>query len=160
FDVVYTGLGALVWLPDVRRWAEVVAALVAPGGFLYLAEFHPIGNVFADDDLTAAYPYFHDAPMEWEDAGSYADLDAATRNNRTHQWNHGLGAVVSAVVDAGLVVERLIELDHTLFPRWPFLVRDPETRDTYRMPPDRPSLPLMYALRAGRPASDRGEARR
>jgi 2-polyprenyl-3-methyl-5-hydroxy-6-metoxy-1,4-benzoquinol methylase len=26
FDVVYTGLGALTWLPDVPRWAEVVAA--------------------------------------------------------------------------------------------------------------------------------------
>jgi SAM-dependent methyltransferase len=41
FDIVYTGLGALCWLPDIDRWARTAASLVAPGGFLYLAEFHP-----------------------------------------------------------------------------------------------------------------------
>ena len=25
FDLVYTGIGALCWLPDVRQWAEVVS---------------------------------------------------------------------------------------------------------------------------------------
>jgi SAM-dependent methyltransferase len=148
FDVVYTGLGALTWLPDVPRWAEVVAALVAPGGFLYLAEFHPLASVLGDE-LTVEYPYFHEAPMVWDDPGSYADLAAKTTANRTHEWNHGLGEVVSAVIDAGLVVEHLHEFDYTLFPRWPFLVRD--DTGAYRMPADRPSLPLMYTLRAKNP---------
>ena len=40
FDIVYTGLGVLPWLPSVEAWAAVAAALVRPGGFLYLAEFH------------------------------------------------------------------------------------------------------------------------
>src|SRR6478735_9299161 len=31
-DVVYTGIGALCWLPDIREWAGVVAALLRPGG--------------------------------------------------------------------------------------------------------------------------------
>ncbi|MGH8882387.1 MAG: class I SAM-dependent methyltransferase, partial [Stackebrandtia sp.] len=39
FDIVYTGIGALCWLPDMTRWAETVASLLKPGGFLYLAEF-------------------------------------------------------------------------------------------------------------------------
>src|ERR1700683_2113528 len=26
FDLVYTGIGSLGWLPDIRRWGEVVAA--------------------------------------------------------------------------------------------------------------------------------------
>ncbi len=59
FDIVYTGLGAINWLPDIGRWAETVAALVRPGGFLYLAEFHPITNVFGDEDLTVEHGYFH-----------------------------------------------------------------------------------------------------
>jgi SAM-dependent methyltransferase len=150
FDVVYTGLGALNWLPDVRRWADVVAALVAPGGFLYLAEFHPVHSVMADDDLTVEYPYFHEAPLVWDEPGSYADQAARTTANRTQEWNHGLGEVVSSVIDAGLVVAHLHELDQTLFPRWPFLVRDES--GAYRMPPGRPSLPLMYTLRAEKPA--------
>jgi SAM-dependent methyltransferase len=149
FDVVYTGLGALNWLPDVPRWAGVVAELLTDGGFLYLAEFHPIHQVLSDDDLTVEHPYFHDDPMQDDSPGTYADLTAETTANRTHEWTHGLGEVISSVVDAGLVVEHLHEFDHTLFPRWPFLVRDES--GVYRMPPDRPSLPLMYSLRARKP---------
>ena len=32
YDLVFTGIGALCWLPDIRRWAEVVARLLRPGG--------------------------------------------------------------------------------------------------------------------------------
>ena len=41
FDVVYTGIGALCWLPDIRRWAGVVAGLLRPGGRLFIREGHP-----------------------------------------------------------------------------------------------------------------------
>jgi 2-polyprenyl-3-methyl-5-hydroxy-6-metoxy-1,4-benzoquinol methylase len=41
FDVVFTSFGVLNWLPDVPRWAEVVAHFVRPGGFFYIAEAHP-----------------------------------------------------------------------------------------------------------------------
>ncbi len=34
FDLVFTGIGALCWLPDIRRWASVVAGLLRPGGRL------------------------------------------------------------------------------------------------------------------------------
>ncbi|MET9971881.1 class I SAM-dependent methyltransferase, partial [Streptomyces sp. NPDC006356] len=44
FDVVYTGKGALCYLPDLHRWAGVVARLLRPGGRLYLVEFHPLLN--------------------------------------------------------------------------------------------------------------------
>ena len=30
FDVVYTGIGAINWLPDMERWARVVAELLEP----------------------------------------------------------------------------------------------------------------------------------
>jgi len=46
FDIVYTGLGAINWLPDIERWARVMAELLAPGGTFYLAEFHPFSWVF------------------------------------------------------------------------------------------------------------------
>lgn len=146
FDLVYTGLGALNWLPDVERWARVMAELVAPGGRFYLAEFHPFAGVFADDDLTVAQPYFHTEPLVWDEPGTYADRDASTMHNRSMEWNHGLGAVVSALVAAGLRIEFLHEHDHTLFARWPFLERASD--GTYRLPERVPSLPLMYSLLA------------
>ncbi|MEA2323579.1 MAG: hypothetical protein QOD81_3429 [Solirubrobacteraceae bacterium] len=149
FDVVYTGLGALIWLPDVRRWADVMTALLNPGGRFYLSEFHPMADVFGDDDLSIAHPYFGGEPIEWDEPGTYADLSAATEHNRSIEWHHGMGEVVSALIDAGLRVELLHEHDHTLFPRWPFLQR---TGAIWRLPDSIPSLPLMYSLRATLPA--------
>jgi SAM-dependent methyltransferase len=147
FDVVYTGRGALNWLPDIERWAGVVASLVRPGGFLYLAEFHPFINVFGDEDLTVEHDYFQgEAPQVWDEPGTYADFEAETHHNLTYEWNHPLGEVVSAVVSAGLTVELLHEYDYTMFPRWPFLVKS--GFDTYRPPEGAPKIPLMYSLRA------------
>jgi SAM-dependent methyltransferase len=150
FDVVYTGRGALNWLPDIERWAGVVAALIRPGGFLYLAEFHPFTEVFGDDDLTVEHDYFQgESPQVWDEPGTYADFDAETSHNVTYEWRHPLGEVVSAVISAGLTVELLREYDYTMFPRWPFLEKS--GFDTYRPPEGTPRLPLMYSLRAGKP---------
>lgn len=150
FDVVYTGLGALVWLPDIGRWADVVARLLRPGGCLYLVEFHPVVDIFNEDDLVAEYPYFAPEGARWDDGGTYTDPDAVTEHNGMWNWTHPLGSVVSALIDAGLVLELLHEHDFTLWARWPWLERHDD--HTFRLPPDRPSLPLMYSLRARRPA--------
>ncbi len=146
FEIVYTGIGAINWLPDIERWAREMAALTAPGGCLYLAEFHPFSHVFGDDDLTVEYSYFHEEPFDFPAAGAYAADPAATFvHNRSFEWNHGLGAVVSAIIGAGFELEFLHEHDHTLFARWPFLEGE---RGSFRMPAGRPSLPLLYSLRA------------
>jgi SAM-dependent methyltransferase len=147
FDIVYTGRGAIIWLPDIGRWAEVVAELLKSGGFLYLTEFHPFTDIFGDEDLSVEYDYFQDEhPRVWDEPGTYADFDAETSNNVTYEWNHTLGDVVSAVSDAGLNVELLHEYDYTMFPRWPILEKS--GFDTYRLPEGTPRIPLMYSLRA------------
>jgi SAM-dependent methyltransferase len=150
FDVVYTGLGALNWLPDLSRWADVVGSLLADGGFLYLAEFHPFTDVFADDDLTVEASYFHDpAGIRIEDdGGTYADLTASTANNATHEWSHPIAEVIEVVLGAGLRLELFHEHDYTLFPRWPHLVVEPG--GIWRQPDGSPRLPLIYSLRARR----------
>src|SRR5215210_2531267 len=110
FDVVYTGIGALGCLPSVRRWAEVVASLLRPAGFLYLAEIHPFATLFADGEQRIAYPYLeHAEPLVFDEPGSYADRAAATSHNRTIEWSHGLGEVVTALIEAGLQLEELRE---------------------------------------------------
>ena len=150
FDIVYTGLGALNWLPDLRRWSAVVGSLLAEGGFLYLAEFHPFADVFADEDLTVEYDYFHDpAGIRLEDdGGTYADLTARTSVNVTHEWSHPISEVLTAVLGAGLHLELFHEHDYTVSPRWPHLVSDDGR--TFRQPEGTPRLPLMFSLRARR----------
>jgi SAM-dependent methyltransferase len=149
FDIVYTGKGALVWLPDVVRWAQVAASLVKPGGFLYLTEFHPFGNTLSEDDgRTVAYDYFDRSPQVWEGPGTYADFEAKTEQNIAVGFHHGIGDVVSALISEGLRLEFLHEYDMTLFSQYRVL----EDRDgSYRLPAGMPCVPLMYSLRASKP---------
>jgi len=120
FDLVYTGVGALNWLPDVRRWAQVVAALLRPGGRLHLREGHPMMWALDEDRtdglLVVKYPYFETAePLVFEgEGGTYVTTDQVFTKNTTHEWNHGLGEIVTAVLDAGMELTRLDE--HTTVP--------------------------------------------
>ncbi len=151
FDVVYTGKGALIWLPDISAWATVCAALLAPGGTFYLSEFHPVADIFAWESLELERSYFDREPLYDESTGTYADLDAPTTHNASYEWQHPLGTVITALVDAGLEIQFLHEYGFTLFPRWPFL----ERRDdgTFVLPPELPQLPLIYSVRALKPVS-------
>ena len=152
FDVVYTGKGALNWLPDVGRWAETAAALTAPGGRFYLLEFHPFGDVFDNeaDSLRLRYPYFARAePLRAHDPGSYVDAAAETVHNEAYEWLHPLGEVVSALAAAGLTVEFLHEFDYTLYERFRFMRREGRA---WTLPEHRASVPLLYSIRARKPA--------
>lgn len=145
YDIVYTGLGALVWLPDITRWAETVAALLKPDGLLYLAEFHPFSDILDDETgTTVTLDYFARGPYLWEEAYTYTGGKLAAPMT-TMQFQHGLGEVVSAVAAAGLRVEFLHEHDHTLFRRFATLSGD---GTGYRVPEGAPRIPLMYSLRA------------
>ncbi|MFI9259303.1 class I SAM-dependent methyltransferase [Streptomyces sioyaensis] len=149
YDIVYTGIGALNWLPDLERWADTAASLVAPGGFLYLAEFHPLCDALDDETGSRiVHDYFSRDAWVGETPGSYTDFGAPTVNNRSVEWQHRLGDVVSALAGAGLRIDFLHEHDMTMFQRFAALRRD---RDGYhRFGPDRPRIPLMYSLKASR----------
>jgi SAM-dependent methyltransferase len=145
FDVVYTGKGALIWLPDVARWAEVAARLLKPGGFLYLVEFHPAATVLADDGPSLAVDYFRHDPFVGEWPGSYADPDAATTHNLAYEWLHPISSVLGAVLGAGLRLQFFHEWDYTISAFYPWLV--PDGRGRWRFPGPG-TLPLMYSLKA------------
>jgi len=152
YDVVYTGIGALCWLPDIRRWAETVAALLRPGGRLYLREGHPV--LWATDEigpgrLELRYPYFERAdPTRFEEAYTYTDGEPLA-DPVGYEWNHGLGEIVQAVLDAGLVLTRLVEHDEVDWPAYPWMV---ETgRAHWRLPDDSTPMPLEYTLEASKP---------
>ncbi|WP_033431560.1 class I SAM-dependent methyltransferase [Saccharothrix syringae] len=147
FDVVYTGVGALVWLPDLVRWARVVADSLVDGGFLYLVEFHPLADLLGDDGRTLQDDYFRADGETYDHPHTYTDGPELTRT-RSVQWQHGLGDVVTALAGAGLRVDFLRERETTLFRRYPVLERT--GTGEYRFPPGHPRLPMLYSLRATR----------
>lgn len=152
YDIVYTGVGALCWLPDIGRWAEVVRELLRPGGELYLFEFHPVEWMLEPDAAgrpMLAVDYFTPPHGYRGGAVSYAD-DAPAAADATVEWNHPLGEVVTALAQAGLAIESLRELDRSVLARWPGMAAGPD--GMFASPAGGPSLPLMYVLRARRPA--------
>jgi SAM-dependent methyltransferase len=113
FDLVYTGVGALTWLPDIRRWGRVVADLLRPGGRLFIRDGHPMLHALSvgeDGQLVATKPYFEAAEARVSDyAGTYVQTDVALEHSVTHWWNHGLGETVTALLAAGLTLTGLTE---------------------------------------------------
>jgi SAM-dependent methyltransferase len=150
YDIVYTGIGALYWLPDLWRWAETAASLVAPGGFLYLAEFHPFLQVFGwHSAREVVEDYFRPEPLVTDEPGSYVEIEAETVDNLSFARLHTMGDIVSAICATGLRLEFLHEHDVTVFQQFPELVRGED--GMFRLPEGRPRLPLMYSLKASRP---------
>ncbi|OOC53683.1 MULTISPECIES: class I SAM-dependent methyltransferase [Nocardiopsis] len=150
FDVVYTGTGALMWLPDIERWARTAAGLLRPGGRLYLAEFHPLADVLDDGDgVTAVHDYFARGARTYEVSGSYADWEAETTHNTATEWHHTLGDVISAVAGAGLRIEFVHEHGTIAFRRCDALVAD---GGRFRYPDRSARLPLTYSLAASAPS--------
>ena len=152
FDIVYTGLGALLWLPDVGEWARTVRRLLRPGGRLYLTEFHPFTDVLEEEDgkLVAVRDYAGDTAVMYDEPGTYADLEAPTTNNVSYEWTHTVSDVIGAVLAAGMALELFSERgDYTLFPRYASMARGDDGR--FRLPPRFPRIPLIYSLVARRP---------
>lgn len=153
FDLVYTGVGALCWLPDIERWANVVAGLLRPGGRLHLREGHPVLWAIdepRDDGLLALeYPYSGAVPVRWTSTVTYVEHDEPIASPDTIEFNHGLGEIVMALLRAGMDLELLVEHDSV---PWPALGDQMEElgNGEFRLR-DRPErLPHSYTLRARR----------
>lgn len=155
FDLVFTGIGALCWLPDIQRWADVVVTLLAPGGRLFLREGHPMLWSLADPgssaELRVEHPYFEQAaPTRWDEGGTYVETDVQFAHTTSYEWNHGLGEVVSALLDRGMLITGLVEHDSIPWDGLPGLM-EAVGGGEYRLA-DRPErLAASYTLQARKP---------
>jgi SAM-dependent methyltransferase len=150
FDIVFTSGGVLPWLPDLKRWAEVIAGFLHPQGFIYLREDHPVRYIFEDQNGVSTpqvrYPYFHsDQPMRFQSQGTYADRSAEILTD-SYEWSHSLSDVINALILAGLRIEYLHEFPFATYQSLPFLVQGDD--GLWRYPRHPESLPLTFSLRA------------
>ena len=164
FDVVFVSWGAINWLPDLERWAGIIARHLQFGGTLYVAEMHPFAETIDDEApegvLRVRYPYFRDPAKPAVDAihGSYADPDAETNGLFAYYWQHDLAEILGALTDAGLRIEHLHEFPFSPAPFLDWMVQDEDR--WWWLPADeggyRKDLPFTFSLRASRPSD--GEA--
>jgi SAM-dependent methyltransferase len=153
FDVVFTSWGALIWLADLERWAQVVAHFLKPGGILYVAEFHPYAYLLAEDStpdsLRIVYPYFqHGEPLRFDEPGDYADASARMEHTVTYEWNHGFAEIIDPLLRNGLRFDFLHEFPFTIkgLP-FPFLEIGDDGLQRVR---GRPDFPLSFSLKMTR----------
>lgn len=151
FDVVYTSIGTICWLPDLDRWAAQVAGLLRPGGVFFIRDGHPALYALDEDadELVTRYRYFPDGTaQQWDDAGTYVG-DGTVANTRTFEWPHPLSEIVNALLGAGLRLRRLDE-GRTL--PWRFSSRMVETdTGSWAWPEhDRDRIPTTYTIVATR----------
>jgi len=151
FDVVYTGIGALCWLPDIKRWASVVANLLRPGGRLFIREGHPMLWALADprpDGVVAVeYPYFETAGTRFLEQKTYVEHEGDLAEPETLQFNHGLGEIITALMRTGMTLASFEEHDSV---PWPALgeqmVEDADGEFRLRDRPER--IAATYTLQA------------
>jgi SAM-dependent methyltransferase len=154
FDRVFVSWGALCWLPDIHAWARIVASFLKPNGYLALADAHPAMYVF--DDLTATpdgmpgwyMPYLSRQPLVEDRPEDYADPSARLKNSRTVEFLHPLSVIITALLNAGLRIDRFREHDSIVWQPFKQLIR--RGRGEYVWP-DKPWLPLSFSLRATKP---------
>ncbi|HVB70781.1 MAG TPA: class I SAM-dependent methyltransferase [Acidimicrobiales bacterium] len=155
FDLVYTGVGALCWLPDVRRWAQVVADLLRPGGRLFLREGHPVLWSLADprEDglLVIEFPYFETAGVAFSSPFSYVAHDEPLASPDILHFNHGLAQIFTALANAGLRLNSFVEHDSA---PWNALgdAMEEGPGGEFRLREGRERLPLTYTLQATKDA--------
>lgn len=147
FDVVFTSYGTIGWLPDLDRWAQVIAHYLTPGGTFVFAEFHPVVWMFDDHFRNIQYRYFNSGALIETESGTYADKSAPITQTYV-MWNHGLAEVLSPLIRHGLEIQAFQEFDYSPYNCFAHTVEICPGK--YRIQHLGDKIPMVYALRAVR----------
>lgn len=153
FDRVYTGIGALCWLPDIRRWARVVADLLRPGGELFIREGHPM--LWAADDprpdglIVIEYPYFESEGTPFSDTQTYVEHEVPMISTDIISFNHGLSEIFNALWSADMTITMFDEHDTIPWKAQGDLMHDVGGGE-FRLVDRSNRMPMSYTLRAVR----------
>jgi len=148
FDIVFTSYGILCWLPDLTKWAQIISHFLKPGGFFYIAEFHPFASVFNNaagaEKLEVTVPYFHNPePIRWEPEADYADASFVSKQVE-YEWMHPIGDIVSVLINGGLKIEFLHEFPYSCNKGMPFMYQ--ASNGDWRLEGD--PIPLTFSIKA------------
>jgi SAM-dependent methyltransferase len=154
YDVVFTSYGTIMWLPELDRWARMIASRLVPGGVFHIIDVHPFLTVF--DDVTSEpvlgvrYPYFSREPLRFEEHGSYADRDADFVAE-SFAWQHTFSEIVGSLLKNGLQIRRLQEYPVVAWKALEFMVEGED--GLWRLPEGAGDVPLMFSITASKPAT-------
>jgi len=156
FDILYTGRGALCWLPDLQEWAKVCSELVKSGGILYLEESTPMLNALDIEEGTETprlglkYDLFNEGIISEIGEGSYASPEADIERT-THSWEYRYDTLLNALISNGFMIESLNERDELAWDPWPEAeMFEPSRPNYWRLKENQVNFPLSFTLKAKR----------
>lgn len=149
FDIVFTSYGTIGWLPDLKKWGEIISSFLKPGGEFVFVEFHPVVWMFDDNFEKIAYPYFNSGPIIETYTGTYAEK-SANLSQEYVMWNHGLGEVLESLLINELQICAFQEFDYSPYNCF---------KNTSEMEPGKfriknldDKIPMLYSLKARKKA--------
>jgi 2-polyprenyl-3-methyl-5-hydroxy-6-metoxy-1,4-benzoquinol methylase len=142
YDIVFTSYGTITWLPELDKWASVVAENLKPGGKFIMVEFHPVVWMFDDDFKKVFYSYFNIQPIIEEVQGSYADKNSKVKHTFVG-WNHAFAEVLSPLIKQGLILKHFGEYDFTPYDVFNTTVKSDKG---YMIGGMEKKLPMTYSL--------------
>lgn len=149
YDIVFTSYGVLHWLRDLKQWGKIITHFLKLNGIFYIVEDHPTFRMFTTEEETKiklANPYFFsEMPEQVEMTGSYA-TDNQGETASFYIWNHGIGDVINAVIDAGLTIEFLHEFPYAARAKFPFMEKGSD--GWWRLPKQYVQIPFLFSLQA------------
>ena len=145
FDIVFTSYGVISWLPDLVPWANMIAEKLKPGGFFYMAEFHPVVWMFDEEFTHIKYYYNNREVIVTENEGTYTDRNADIKG-KEYSWNHSISEVLNALIDAGLEIECFNEHMYSPFPCFRNVVETENGK--WHVKGMEGKIPMVYSLRA------------
>jgi SAM-dependent methyltransferase len=148
FDIVFVSYGALIWLPDLDRWAQTVARHLKPGGIFHLVEFHPAIGMLDEEAKGIEASYFRGDVRAYQSSASYAGGTHAPMTS--YEWQFTIADVVTALLKAGLTLRSLREFPYCVHHCWPFLTESAPGQFVVKHHPGK--LPLLFSIAAQKPA--------
>lgn len=152
FDLVYTTWGTITWLPDIVKWSKVVAAMLKPGGRLYLADGHPTMLLMEEEEghLIHKYPWRTkpDAPLLFDEEITYTGEALPEEGSASYDWAHPLSAIIGGLLTHGMQLDFLHEHETVAWPYATLMVPDPDEPRMFRLPETLPQLPLSFSIGA------------
>lgn len=110
FDIVFTSYGTIGWLPDLDKWAKVIAESTKQGGTFYMADFHPVVWMMDNEFTKIQYSYFNTEVIEEESETTYTD-GGAIEKSKEYGWNHNISEILNALLKQGFELHYFNEFD-------------------------------------------------
>ncbi len=108
FDLVYITIGALVWLPDIKRFFEIINKLLRSSGSIFIYDTHPFAHMLpwegdSETKVEITQPYFYTDAWEWSDSMDYyggAEYKAPVH----YEFTYTLSEILKSLIDNKITI--------------------------------------------------------